>query len=341
MLRRNQPVQDCPQEMVSESPDGSFAVRAWTSPILPKRSQRSDEVTQTRRILQFSFLLLVFLGAFVFRTNCERWCPFGGVEAAYMYFTEGNMLCSLGVSNFFVLGGVLVSVLLLRRAFCGYVCPVGTVSDWLGKLGKRLKIPQVRVTENLEHVLGALKYVVLAVILVATWKVGELVFRAFDPWYALMSRHGTDITWWAYVVLAAVVLGSLVFTLPFCRWLCPFAAVLNPLASAGLTRVKRDTQLCHGCQQCSDECPMSIPVHRLTEIRTGRCLSCMSCLEACAGNSGGTQDALTWGPPRFLGRRWSQATLVGILLFCTSAAVAASYLMGAIPLVRRFAVFCE
>ena len=71
---------------------------------------------------------------------------------------------------------------------------------------------------------------------------------------------------------------------------------------------------------------MSIPVHRLTEITKGRCLSCMSCLEACAGNRGGTQDALTWGPPRFLGRRWPQATLVGILLFCTSAAVAASYL---------------
>jgi len=74
---------------------------------------------------------------------------------------------------------------------------------------------------------------------------------------------------------------------------------------------------------------MSIPVHRLTEITKGRCLSCMSCLEACAGNGGGVQDALTWGPPRFLGRQWSQAALVGILLFCASAAVAASYMLPA------------
>ncbi len=283
----------------------------------------------TRHIVQLVFLLLVIGVAFVFQGNCERWCPFGGVEAAYMYFTEGDMLCSLGVSNFFALGGVLASVLLVRRAFCGYVCPMGTISDWTGGLGRRLGIVQIRLPENVERILRVLKYFVLAAILVATWKAGELIFRGFDPWYALTSRHGTDITLWAYVALAVTVLSSLVFVLPFCRWLCPFAAVLTPLASAGLTRVKRDTQHCQGCERCSKKCPMSIPVHSLTEITTGRCLSCMSCLDVCPANNDHTEAALTWGPPRFLGHRWSQAALVGILLFCTSAAVAASYLFPA------------
>ncbi|MCY2989045.1 MAG: 4Fe-4S binding protein, partial [Planctomycetota bacterium] len=85
----------------------------------------SQKLTLTRRVVQASFLGVVVLGTFVWRANCERWCPFGGVEAIATYATEGDMLCSLGTSNFFILGGVLLMTLLLRRVFCGYICPIG------------------------------------------------------------------------------------------------------------------------------------------------------------------------------------------------------------------------
>ncbi len=88
-------------------------------------------MSRTRRCVQFGFLLLVLVGVYVVGGNCERWCPFGGVEALYTYVHEGNMLCSLGTANFFMLGGVLLMTLLMRRAFCGYACPIGTISEWL------------------------------------------------------------------------------------------------------------------------------------------------------------------------------------------------------------------
>jgi len=111
-------------------------------------------MTRTRRFVQFAYLALVLVGVFVYQANCELWCPFGGVEALYTYATEGNMLCSLGTSNFFILGGVLLSVLLLRRAFCGYMCPIGTISEWLGGLGKRLGFTRWQVPSRLDRVLG-------------------------------------------------------------------------------------------------------------------------------------------------------------------------------------------
>jgi len=81
-----------------------------------------------RRLVQFGFLALTIVGVYVLKGNAERWCPFGGVEAAYMYFSQGQMLCSLGVSNFYILGAVLILTLLLRRVFCGYMCPIGAIS---------------------------------------------------------------------------------------------------------------------------------------------------------------------------------------------------------------------
>jgi len=271
-------------------------------------------------------LVLVLVGVFALEANCERWCPFGGVEAIYTYVAEGNMLCSLGVSNFFILGGVLAATLLLRRAFCSYLCPIGTLSEWLGGLGRLGRVPRLRVSRAWDRVLSGLKYGVLAVVLVLTYRAGELIFRGFDPCYALLSRHGEDITYWAYVVSGAIVLASLVASVPFCRWLCPLAAVLNPFSWFAATRVQRDAQLCHECARCARRCPMQIPVDQVAHVTAARCTSCLECVAACPATPARPR-ALRWGPVLPRGRRWSQAVLVAILLCCTMGAVTASYLV--------------
>jgi ferredoxin len=279
-------------------------------------------MTATRRLVQFAFLALTLVGVYVYRGHAEQWCPFGGIEALYGYLKVGNLTCSLGVSNFYILAAVLVLTLLLRRAFCGYMCPIGTISEWLQRGAKRLGLRARRVPYGLDRGLSLLKYAVLVVILYFTWQVGELVFRGYDPCYVLISRHGTDITIWAYVVSGGIVVASLLIAVPFCRWLCPLAAVLNPFSRFGLTRVKRDAGTCLDCGACNRACPMGIRVDQVREVTAARCTSCLDCVVACPERAGG---ALRWGPPRWIGGRWPQAALIGILLLCVGGAVAASY----------------
>ena len=280
---------------------------------------------KARHIVQLTFLALVLGSVFIVGSHCERWCPFGGVEAVYTYASEGNMLCSLSTSNFFILGGVLAMTVLLRRAFCSYMCPLGTISEWLHGLGRRLNIPNIRIADKPDRVLALLKYVVLAAIVIATWRAGELIFRGFDPCYALISRHGVDITFWAYVVGGAIVLASLSTVVPFCRWLCPLAAVLNPLSRFGVARIKRNRAMCLDCGLCSKNCPAAIPVDQLEQVKVARCMSCLNCVDSCP-QKGADSSALGWGPPKLLGQRWPQAALIAIMLLCTTAAVAASYM---------------
>ncbi len=280
-------------------------------------------MTRTRRLVQFGFLLLVLVGVFVAGGNCERWCPFGGVEALYTYVQEGNMVCSLGTSNFFILGGVLAMTLLMRRAFCGYACPIGTISEWLRVAARRLRLPEIRVPPWLDRGLALLKYGLLAVILWFTWQAGELIFRGFDPCYALISRHGADITVWTYVVAGAVVIGSLFVMLPFCRWFCPLAAVLNPFSRFGLARVRRDSESCRDCGVCSKHCPVLIPVDQVQQVTQARCIACLQCVESCPHRQ---TRPLTWGPPWPWRARWPQIAIVLTVLLCASAAATASYL---------------
>lgn len=297
----------------------------------------------SRRIIQLAFLALTLGAVFGLKGNAERWCPLGGVEALYQYAADGNLLCSLGVSNFYILAAVLVLTLLARRALCGYACPVGTLSEWLARLAGRVGLRPRTVPPGLDRGLGLLKYGALAVVLFFTWRTGELVFRGYDPCYALISRHGEDITFWAYAAAGAIALASVVLVMPFCRWLCPLAAVLSPFSRFGLTRIKRG-DACIDCGQCAAACPMAIRVDLVREVSAARCTSCFACTDACAQRDAG---ALTWGPPNWLGRRWPwtsrgrvliagqvplrdvkgwpRGLLVGLLLACVGAAVAAAY----------------
>jgi ferredoxin len=279
---------------------------------------------RTRRLVQFGFVALTVIGVFVVKGNAELYCPFGGVEAAYTYIREGNMLCSLGVSNFYVLGAVLLTALLLRRAFCGYACPIGAISEWLQAGGQRLGIRPVRVPYRLDRGLALLKYGVLAIILYFTWTAAELEFRRADPCYALISRHGEDITFWAYVVSGAIVVLSLLMVMPFCRWFCPMAAVMHPLSRFGLTRVRRHDDACLNCGRCAKVCPTAIKVDEVEQVTAARCLSCLNCVEVCPREK---QGALTWGPPKVVGRAWPQAALIAILLFCLAGAVGMAYVL--------------
>ncbi len=276
----------------------------------------------TRRIVQLAFLLLTLIGVFTLRGNAERWCPFGGVEAIYGYINEGNMLCSLGVSNFYILAAVIVITILLRRAFCGYMCPIGTVSEWLRSGAKRVGVPGIPIPGRLDWVLRWLKYPVLAVILYFTYKTSELIFRGFDPCYALLSRHGEDITVWSYTVSGSIVVLSLLVVMPFCRWFCPLAAVMHLFSKFGFTRIKRDGEACVDCGLCAKSCPMAIPVDKVEQVTEARCISCMNCVQVCPTKKKG---ALVWGPPRMFGRSWSQGALIAIMLFPLTAAVVAVY----------------
>jgi len=275
-----------------------------------------------RTLLQATFLGVTLIGVFVVAGNAERWCPFGGVEAMYTYVTEGNLTCSLAISNFYMLGAVVLITLLLRRAFCGYMCPVGTLSDWLRRLTGRVGVKPIAVPRYLDRSLSLLKYVVFGVVIYFTYAAAELIFRGFDPCYAIISRHGDDITVWAYVILGGLLLGSMLVTMPFCRWLCPLAAVLNPVSRLGLARIRRDTEVCKPCGRCTRACPMGIPVAEVAEVTHARCIACMSCLDTCPQHDA---SVMSWGPPSRWGGAWHRGVIAVVVLVVTTGAVAMAY----------------
>ena len=220
-------------------------------------------------------------------TSVETYCPFGGLETAYALLFRKRFACAAGELNVALMLALLGLTFLARKAFCGWVCPLGAVLEWTGRLGRKIfgrKTYQGLwdIPPKVDTVLKVvLRLTVLVAVLSATWATGELVFRGYDPYYILFSANGHEVRTWSYAILGALLVGGMLLPLAWCKYLCPLGAAMWPLSLAGRLRLVRSSPHCTECGACDRACPQSIPVSRAPVVRSGECTLCFECTEAC------------------------------------------------------------
>jgi polyferredoxin len=239
-----------------------------------------------RTALQATFVLLALLLGLRHRwegTSFDRACPFGGVETLWAAVRDGTFLQETGGSNLVLLGLLLVAALLTGRAFCGWVCPLGAVQEWLARLARRLTggraawLP-VRPPPRLDRALRWLKYAVLAWVIWASASAVLPPLIPFCPYRTLFTFNAGSLIGWS--VLVALALLSLVVDRFWCRYLCPLGAILAPFNALSLWRIRFDAERCASCARCDRACPLDLDVVREVE-RGGECVRCMDCVRAC------------------------------------------------------------
>jgi len=155
----------------------------------------------------------------------EAYCPFGGLQALGSYLTMDSLSCSMTSTQIMMGVALFIGIVLFSRLFCGYICPLGTIGEWIGKLGERLKV-RITLKGIADKTLRLLKYVLLFITFYFTLKSSELFCKKFDPYYAAVSGFNSDVVlWWALIAIGALVVGSLFFRLFWCRYLCPLGAL--------------------------------------------------------------------------------------------------------------------
>jgi len=188
--------------------------------------------------------------------------------------------------------------LLLRKGFCGWICPVGFTSNLAEKTGKKLKIlwqPPVW----LDLPLLSLKYLLLFFFLyLIAWKMTPEQIESFhtSPYNLavdakmllfFLSPSGLSAGIMLFLVIISFVIRNF-----WCRYLCPYGALLGLLALAGPFQIKRDSTTCIDCKKCEKTCPASIRITTKNSVRTGECIGCVECVSACP-----VEDCLTLSLP--------------------------------------------
>ncbi|OHD80475.1 MAG: ferredoxin [Spirochaetes bacterium RIFOXYC1_FULL_54_7] len=242
--------------------------------------------------IQIFFLLIITLGA-VNHTLVERGiqipllgsaslhalCPFGGVVTLWHLATAGRLVRQIHESALVLLGLTVVLAVLFGPVFCGWVCPFGSLQEWIGKLGKKLlpKLYNRVVPKKLDYWLRYLRYGVLVWTVYMTATTGVLVFKDYDPYYVLFNFWTGEVAITGFIALAVVLGLSLVMERPFCKYACPMGAVLGLSNISRIFGIKRETSSCIDCEACDRICPMNIEVSTRKRILDHQCISCGEC----------------------------------------------------------------
>ncbi|MBP9545007.1 MAG: 4Fe-4S binding protein, partial [Alistipes sp.] len=159
--------------------------------------------------------------------DVEAYCPFGGLQAFGTYLVNNSLACSMSMLQI-MMGLVLaVGVILFSKLFCGYLCPLGTVGEWMGRAGKKLHL-QVDVPSGsvVDKLLRVVKYVLLFTILYFTLSSSELFCKKLDPFYAVATGFkGEIVLWMSLTSLTLLLLGGFVVKMFWCKYICPLGAV--------------------------------------------------------------------------------------------------------------------
>jgi polyferredoxin len=253
--------------------------------------------------------------------SVEAYCPFGGLETLYQFLTSGGFVRRIEPSALILLAAVVLLTLVASRGFCGWICPFGSLQEWIGLLGRKLLKKRFNPTGAWDRSLRYLKYAILAAIIALTWHTGSLVFRAYDPFLAFfhLGRNVAEMPW-AYGILGLVLAGSLWIERFFCKYACPLGAFLGILGKLGLTKVQRDPADCKSCNLCQKKCPAHVDFLSTTTIRDAECNHCMDCVVDCP-----RPNVLSLRGPRW---RFSHAGYAALLVAGLALTVGTSQVAG-------------
>lgn len=166
-------------------------------------------------------------------------------------------------------------ILLVGVFFCGWVCPFGSAQEWLGRLGRLLHLPQLRIPQHLQRYLQLSRYVFYLVL-----TMGITLELLQGPKHFSMLMRNQMLTLAAGIVLFFLLL-SLFIDRPFCNYFCTGGARMGLLSVLRIFGIRRNTEQCKQCGQCSKACPMNIDVAHTDFVRHPNCIGCMRCVSSC------------------------------------------------------------
>jgi polyferredoxin len=300
---------------------------------LIRRTDR-DRSQQLRRGFQFAFAALnIFLGIqfylwvryyesggasryFERPPGVEGWLPIAALMNLKYFLLTGFVPKVHPAAMFLLIAFLLMSVL-MKKAFCSWLCPIGTLSEYLWKAGKRVLGRTLTLPRWLDIPLRGLKYLLLTFFVFVIGKMTAEMLADFlmQPYGIIadvkMLNFFRHIGGTALAVVVILVVGSVLVQNLWCRYLCPYGALMGLVSLFSPAKIRREAEPCIDCGKCAKACPQSLPVDKLVVIRSAECTNCLECVAICPA-SGALHLAM---PGRRRVEPWAVAAVIAVIFF--------------------------
>ena len=305
------------------------------------RRLEKDHCALYRRSFQGAFLLLNLwigtrfyswvrqyeVGAGSFQVTrpagVEGWLPIAGLMNLKYWLLSGQ-IPRVHPAAMFLLLTFLAMAFLFRKAFCSWLCPIGTFSEYLWRAGKKFFGRNFFLPRWLDLPLRGLKYLVLGFFAWAISTMSVMGIRDFmtSP-YGLIAdvkmlnffRHIGET---GLIVLGVIVVASVFVPNFWCRFLCPYGALLGLTSWLSPMKIRRNPEPCIDCAKCAKACPSALPVDKLVKIQSVECTGCLECVAVCPA-----ENALGMSLPSMLRTKKER---VGLPAWALAAGIAMLFL---------------
>ena len=256
-----------------------------------------------RKIVQYGFLTMVILIGIQFTLfvgqlasgrptltrppGIEAFLPISSLISLKYWVVSGNYN-RIHPSGILILSAALATALVFKRGFCSWVCPFGLLTEYLNRLHGWIFRRKLILPRWLDYPLRSLKYLLLLFFL---WAIliqmdeRSLLYFIHSPYNMVadikMLHFFTDISPLAFWVLAALVVLSILIRNFWCRYLCPYGALLGVASLLSVFKVHRNESSCTQCRQCTRTCPVDIKVHKHVAVMSDECHGCLKCVAVC------------------------------------------------------------
>ena len=186
---------------------------------------------------------LISVGYFgFFREGCV--CSIGSIQNIALALVDESYHLPLTVLLFFLLP--ILFAFLFGRVFCAGVCPFGALQELVN-------VKNYCISEAISAALKVIPwlYLIFAVLYAVTRS--QFIICQFDPFIGIF-RLGGDM---GLILFGSLLLVMSIFTgRPFCRFLCPYGALLSLFSSVSIWKIKLTRKSCINCELCHNSCPV-------------------------------------------------------------------------------------
>ncbi len=212
-------------------------------------------------------------------------CPIGSFQAVV-----GSSKFSF---SYYITGILIFFGIMLGRLICGFLCPFGWFQDLLHKIPtKKFSTKKLNALRYIKYGVLAIAVVALPILITNNAGIGSPYFcKYICPQGILEGGIPLSLTnssiratlgplfTWKFGILSAIIILSVLFYRPFCKWLCPLGAFYALFNKVSLLNYNVDKHKCVSCGKCSRTCKMDVDITKNTSHT--ECIRCGECIKVC------------------------------------------------------------